>query len=330
MGWGTVSVWIAGIVATCSVGPALAQVKEGESVLNYIKRSDAENQARAAALRAQEVPKEVYADAPGPSHRETFTNSLGLELVRLDETDAEGFWVSKTEITQELYQIVADDFNRRFPELPPMKANPSRFQDGKELPVERVSWQDAVKFCLSLTEIERKIEGGRHPGSSFVYSLPTVGEWLIFSEGAIPEVRDSKGTVNPEVIKLEATRPVGSRGEENPFGLQDLLGNVSEWCYDPYFPSLNIDTGLVQRFPALFSFEKGARAVVGATLLSVDGDLNPFLLSTSVTRALPDEPETAGNLGFRVVIRWGGRKQVETAETASEQQAPVEKVKAAQ
>ena len=53
-----------------------------------------------------------------------------------------GFYLGKYEVTQEEYKIV-------------MKNNPSEFK-GERLPVEMVSWREAVAFCDLLTKKERK------------------------------------------------------------------------------------------------------------------------------------------------------------------------------
>ncbi|MBO4545736.1 MAG: SUMF1/EgtB/PvdO family nonheme iron enzyme, partial [Verrucomicrobia bacterium] len=52
-----------------------------------------------------------------------------------------GYWLGKYEITQAQYEAV-------------MGENPSRFK-GADLPVENVSWNDAMAFCAKLTEIEQ-------------------------------------------------------------------------------------------------------------------------------------------------------------------------------
>lgn len=52
-----------------------------------------------------------------------------------------GFEMSSTEVTQELYKTV-------------MGKNPSLFTWDSGLPVENVSWYDAVRFCNNLSKIE--------------------------------------------------------------------------------------------------------------------------------------------------------------------------------
>ena len=67
-----------------------------------------------------------------------------------------GFYLGKTEVTQKEYEEV-------------MGGNPSYFK-GEGVPVDRVSWYDAVEFCNALNEIESKPVG-------WEFSLPTEAQW---------------------------------------------------------------------------------------------------------------------------------------------------------
>ena len=67
-----------------------------------------------------------------------------------------GFYLGKYEVTQEEYEKV-------------MSKNPSKFK-GDKLPVEMVSWNDAVAFCDELNKKERIPRGWR-------FALPTEAQW---------------------------------------------------------------------------------------------------------------------------------------------------------
>ena len=67
-----------------------------------------------------------------------------------------GFYLGKTEVTQKEYEEVIGE-------------NPSSFK-GEGLPVDSVSWYDAVEFCNALNEIESKPVG-------WEFSLPTEAQW---------------------------------------------------------------------------------------------------------------------------------------------------------
>ncbi len=114
-----------------------------------------------------------------------------------------------------------------------MGGNPSRFK-GDALPVESVSWLDAVTFCNVLSEREGlaqayDADGNRTGGDG--YRLPTEAEW---------EYACRAGTTGSRYGKLHdvawhawdsdgKTHPVGEK-LPNGFGVYDMLGNVYEWC----------------------------------------------------------------------------------------------------
>ena len=67
-----------------------------------------------------------------------------------------GFYLGKYEVTQEQYKKV-------------MGKNPSKFK-GDKLPVEHISWNDAVAFCEELNKKERIPRG-------WEFALPTEAQW---------------------------------------------------------------------------------------------------------------------------------------------------------
>jgi formylglycine-generating enzyme required for sulfatase activity len=128
------------------------------------------------------------------------------------------FWLGRTEVTQAQWTAV-------------MGRNSSEFR-GDELPVENVSWDDAMEFCRKLTERERA--AGRLP-AGHAYMLPTEAQW---------EYACRAGTTSDYAGVLDAiawydknsgglTHPVGTK-QPNAWGLADLHGNLWEWCLDWY------------------------------------------------------------------------------------------------
>jgi formylglycine-generating enzyme required for sulfatase activity/tRNA A-37 threonylcarbamoyl transferase component Bud32 len=125
------------------------------------------------------------------------------------------FTIGKYEVTQAQWQAV-------------MGNNPSHFK-GKTLPVEQVSWDDAVKFCQKLRE-----KTGKN------YRLPTEAEWE-YAASAGNASRWGLGSDQSMVEKYgwggfnshEKIHPVGQK-KPNAFGLYDTLGNVWEWVHDWY------------------------------------------------------------------------------------------------
>jgi formylglycine-generating enzyme required for sulfatase activity len=130
------------------------------------------------------------------------------------------FWLGKTPVTQGQYEGV-------------MGENPSHFKAvGKDAPVERVSWLDAMEFCRVLTERERT--AGRLP-EGFVYTLPTEAQWEYAcragTTGAYPGNPDKMAW--HEGNSGGTTHPVAAK-EPNAWGFHDMAGNVLEWCADWY------------------------------------------------------------------------------------------------
>jgi len=107
------------------------------------------------------------------------------------------FYLAATEVTQAQWNAV-------------MGSNPSAHK-GDQFPVEQVSFEDAQAF---LAKLNTKVLGGG-------FRLPTEAEWEFAAADAQP------------VAGATAPQPAGS-GPPNKFGLHDLLGNVWEWCSDPY------------------------------------------------------------------------------------------------
>jgi formylglycine-generating enzyme required for sulfatase activity len=131
------------------------------------------------------------------------------------------FFMGKYTVTQAQWQAV-------------MGNNPSHFK-GKNRPVERVSWNDATKFCQKLSK-----KMGRD------YRLPSEAEWeyacragtktpFYFGETITPELVNYNGNYTysngPEGKYRKETTDVGNF-PPNSFGLCDMHGNVWEWCQD--------------------------------------------------------------------------------------------------
>jgi formylglycine-generating enzyme required for sulfatase activity len=126
------------------------------------------------------------------------------------------FWLGKTEVTQAQWAAI-------------MGNNPSNFK-GDNLPVEQVSWNDAMEYCRKLTE---RLAGRLPVG--YVYTLPTEAQWEYAcragttGEYAGTGILDEMGWYGKN--SENTTHPVGQKNA-NAWGLHDMHGNVWEWCLD--------------------------------------------------------------------------------------------------
>ena len=147
---------------------------------------------------------------------------------RPDETQHEvvlssGFWMSDHEVTQAEYQAV-------------MGSNPSYFK-GDTLPVEKVSWNDAVLYCQKLTERERA--AGRITAQQ-AYRLPTEAEWEYAARAGTTGARYGElGVIAWWSGNYGGTTYGVKQKLANAWRLYDMIGNVWEWCGDWYgeYPS---------------------------------------------------------------------------------------------
>lgn len=162
------------------------------------------------------------------------------------------FYISPYELTQGEYQAVMDE-------------NPSSFS-GENLPVENISWLDAVIYCNARSEQEGMTPAYTIDGQNVTwnreadgYRLPTEAEWEYACRAGTDTPFNTENSPGADEVNYyghypyeiegnyfsqddldtqpgeyrETTVEVGSFSP-NTFGLYDMHGNVSEWVWDYY------------------------------------------------------------------------------------------------
>ncbi|MBM3914324.1 MAG: formylglycine-generating enzyme family protein, partial [Sphingomonadales bacterium] len=133
------------------------------------------------------------------------------------------FYMGKYQVTQKEWQTV-------------MGNNPSHFK-GARLPVEQVSWDDAMAFCAKV-----KQQTGQ------AIRLPTEAEWEYACRAGTTTPFHFGKELNGTQANCDGNSPYGTTTKgpylgktsavgsypSNAWGLHDMHGNVWEWCSDWY------------------------------------------------------------------------------------------------
>ncbi|MDR3020012.1 MAG: SUMF1/EgtB/PvdO family nonheme iron enzyme [Treponema sp.] len=145
------------------------------------------------------------------------------------------FYMSRYQVTQKEYEEV-------------MGTNPSNWK-GPNLPVERVSWFDAVEYCNRRSQREglypvytingsgdnRAVTWNR---SANGYRLPTEAEWEYACRAGTISAYNTGAAISDNIgwylsNSGSKTHEVGKK-PPNAWGLYDMHGNVWELCWDWY------------------------------------------------------------------------------------------------
>lgn len=227
------------------------------------------------------------------------------------------FYIGKYEVTQKEYEEI-------------MGENPSNFK-GDNLPVETVTWYDAIEYCNKLSEKEGltpvyTIDGENVSWnkSSNGYRLPTEAEWEYAARAGTEAPFNTESSIGAEEAnfyghypylieenyfsqgKLE-TKPgeyrqttiaVGSFSP-NKWGLYDIHGNVGEWCFD-YYGAYDIE-----------NTDNPSGAETGTLRINRGGGWNDYAKHMRCAyRASTTPNQGMSNIGFRIVRNSDGHQNM--------------------
>jgi len=235
------------------------KAKQWETRIDELERSS-QKRAKDLADSVNQVKEEILKKFPAaPGGQATYINKLGMKFVYIapgefmmgsPETEMErhsdetlhkvrltkGFYLGVYEVTQGEYRRITGSNPSYFSRIGLGREQVKDLEESR-LPVECVTWDDAVKFCRLLSTQDER-----------TYRLPTEAEWEYacragtmtpFSYGdtcnASQANCDGTGRYgNSELgVFRNRTNAVGSF-PPNSWGLYDMHGNVAEWCQDSY------------------------------------------------------------------------------------------------
>jgi formylglycine-generating enzyme required for sulfatase activity len=201
-----------------------------------------------------------------------FKSSYGNQWPAHDVTISTPYYIGKFEVTQEQYQQVTG-------------TNQSYFE-GRDLPVETVSWDDAQEFCTRVSKT-----------TGLTVRLSSEAEWeyacragtkTTYYTGDTEKELDRAAWYFPN--SRSRTNPVGLK-RPNAWGVYDMHGNVWEWCQDWY-----------GEYPKGVVTDPQGRATGDGRVLRSGSWLGEPENCRSAIR-YGDTPDVRGfNRGFRVVL----------------------------
>ncbi len=240
----------------------------------------------------------------------------------LAEVEVDGpFWIGETEVSLAMYRQYDPDHHNGFYDMHYKdQVKPGYDMDKPELPVIRVSWDQAQGFCRWLS---------RKTGKKV--TLPTEAQWewacragssAPLSFGNVTADYGKHANASDVTMKLAAVKGVDPKPIKNPnrfwdylpkdanvddgvmhlapvdrylpnaWGLRNMHGNVAEWTADAYRP-----------YPYAPAGTEEAEAEAGQRRVVRGGSWNERIKRCTSSRRIPyPQWQQVYNVGFRVVV----------------------------